>query len=131
MRVRCDSVHLLITKIGCNSTGAYPGASPGCMLLARCMLMVKGGLLSHACIRPYVLAFLPGNFSMHVEQVGVPMGHFLPCLDLMVFELGVIVISWCAGLESRATHSVLWRGAGESSHKLSAPPLHNWHWNFH
>ena len=34
---------------------------------------------------------------------------------------GGIVISWCA---------FFWCGAG-SFNVVSAPPLHNWHWNFH
>ena len=113
-RVRCDSVHLLITKLGCNFTGAYPG----CMLLARCMLLVKGGLVSHASelmywhshqeISPCTLNRLESQWKTFPS---------LPGLDGLRAG-GLLVISWCAGLESRATHS---SGVALEASVLSVP----------
>ena len=73
-----------------------------CFLLDACCWSKR----NHACPVSYahVLAFSPGNFSMHVEQVGVSGRHFLSM---------VLVISWSSNW-GNSYQLVCW--TGESSH---------------
>ena len=69
----------------------------------------------------YVLAFSPGNFSMHVEQVGVSMEDTSSQWSLNWGD-SYQLVCWTG----ESSHTFFWRGAG-SFNVVSAPPLHNWH----
>ena len=81
------------------------------------------------CIRPYVLAFSPGNFSMKVEQVGVSMEDisFL-AWTRWSSSWGIIsyqLVCWTG----ESSHTFLWRGVGKL--QCCQCPTSYWHWNFH
>ena len=113
-RVRCDLVHLLITKLGCNSTGAYPGVSPGSMLLARCMLLVKGGLVSHASELILTRKFLHARWTGWSLNGSLAWTRWSSSWGIISYQL----VCWTG----ESSHTFLWRGVGSFS-VVSAPLL--------